>query len=199
MRSTKSVGKRQYRLGQRAETAGQTRRRIIEATLSVHDEQGITRTTVRDVASRASVAPSTVLHHFPRMDDLIQACGELSDALAPMPTPDDLGPPTDPATRVRRMTAGLFEWWDQLGDGWDHLQVDRRTLPRVDEWLREVADRHRRLVVSALVDAKPPEIELVTAMTTRGVWRSLRDSGASTIEAAHRVAAVINQRQEKVH
>jgi AcrR family transcriptional regulator len=199
MRSTKLVSKRQYRLGQRAETAGRTRRRIIEATLSVHDEQGITRTTVRDVASRASVAPSTVLHHFPRMDDLIQACGELSDALAPMPAPDDLGPTTDSATRVRRMTAALFEWWDRLGDGWNHLQVDRRTLPQVDGWLGEVAERHRLLVASALVDASQPEVELVTALTTRGVWRSLRDSGASTIEAANQVAVLINQRQEKVH
>lgn len=190
---------RQYRLGKRAEAAGATRRRIIEGTIAVHDEQGITRTTVRDVAARASVAPSTVLQHFPRMDDLIQACGELSDALVPMPTEADLAPATDRPGRVRRLTATLFGWWEQLGPGWDHLQVDRRTLPRVDAWLSDVAERHRRLVTSALVSADGAEIELVTAMTSRGVWQSLQDSGIGTKEAAARVARLINGSREKVH
>lgn len=165
----------------------------------LHDAQGITRTSVRDVANRAAVSPSTVLQHFPRMEDLIQACGELSDALAPMPTGEDLAPATDRAGRVRRLTSVLFEWWDRLGPGWDHLQVDRRTLPRVDDWLRDVARRHRRLVAAALVDADVAEVDLVTAMTGRGVWQSLHESGVDTAEAAARVARLINQSTERMH
>lgn len=165
----------------------------------LHDEQGITRTTVRDVANRASVAPSTVLQHFSRMDDLIQACGELSDALAPMPTEADLAPATDRPGRVRRLTSALFAWWEQLGPGWDHLQVDRRMLPQVDGWLRDVAERHRRLVASALIHADEEEVGLVTAMTGRGVWESLRNSGIQTQDAAARVARLINGSREKVH
>lgn len=185
------IVRRRYRLAKRAETAAATGRRIVEATLRLHDEQGITGTSVRDVASAAGVAPATVLHHFPRMDDLIQACGELSDALAPMPNDAALGSAEDRSGRIRRMVAALFAWWEQLGSGMDHLEVDRRTLPRVDAWLRDVAVRHRALVAAALGTASEADLALATAMTSRGVWRSMRESGTATSEAAARVARLI--------
>jgi AcrR family transcriptional regulator len=185
------VTKRQYRLAKRAETAAATRRRIVEATLGLHDQQGITRTSLRDVASAAGVAPATVLHHFPRMDDLIQACGELSDALAPMPNESSLGAAEDRSGRIRLMVTALFAWWEELGPGMDHLEVDRRTLPRVDTWLREVATRHRELVAAALGSASDADVVLVTAITSRGTWRSMRESGIDSGEAATRVARLI--------
>ena len=144
------VKRRPYRLGKRAEAATATRRRILEATLTLHDEQGITRTSVRDVAGRAGVSPATVLNHFPRMGDLIQACGQLSDDLFPMPTEAVLVGAQDRTERVRLMAGALFTWWEQMGSGWEHLQVDRRTLPDVDAWLHDVDLRHRALVASAL-------------------------------------------------
>lgn len=185
------MARRRYQLGRRGEAAAVTRQRIVEATLRLHDEQGIVATSVRDVAGRAGVAPATVLHHFARMDDLIQACGELANAMAPMPTEADLAVGADRAERIELMTRGLFSWWERLGPGWDHLQVDRRVLPRVDAWLRDVAARHRQLVAAAVAPAGAREIELATAVTTHGVWRSLRDSGLDTPEAASQVAGLI--------
>jgi AcrR family transcriptional regulator len=183
--------RRRYRLAKRAESAAATRRRIVEATLGLHDEQGITGTSVRDVASAAGVAPATVLHHFPRMDDLIQACGELSNAMAPMPTEASLASAVDRSGRIRLMVAALFAWWEELGPGMDHLEVDRRTLPRVDAWLRDVAVRHRRLVAVALGAASEADLALATAMTSRGAWCSMRESGVATGEAAAAVARLI--------
>ena len=192
--------RRGYRLGKRAQSASATRQRIVEATLTLHDEQGITGTSVRDVAGRAGVAPATVLHHFPRMDDLIQACGELSFALAPMPAEAIFDAGADRASRMRRLTLELFSWWERLGvSGWNHLQVDRVALPRVDEWLREVAEMHRRLVATAIGQAAHSHIEVVTAMTTQGVWNSMRASGIETREAAAQVARLINRSLEATH
>jgi AcrR family transcriptional regulator len=171
--------------------AAATRRRNVEATLELHDAQGISGTSVRDVAGKAGVAPATVLHHFPRRGDLIQACGELSESLAPMPSEAELAVATDRDERIRLLTLVLFGWYEQLGPGWDHLQVDRRRIPQVDAWLRQLAERHRSLVAAALAPADPGEITLATAMTTHGVWRSLRGAGMETPEAAAQVARQI--------
>lgn len=184
--------RRRYRLGKRADAVAGTRRRIVEATISLHDEQGITGTSVRDVAQRAGVSAATVLNHFPTMGELIQACGELSNQLYPMPTPAVLVGAADPAERLRSAAGALFEWWEGMDRGWDPLQVDRRTLPAVDAWLREVEARHRALVAEALGAEAPPKlVALATALTSMGSWRSMRASGLGSAEAAAEVTRLI--------
>jgi AcrR family transcriptional regulator len=184
--------RRPYRLGKRAELAAHTRRRIIEATLELHDQQGISRTTVRDVAGRAAVAPSTVLQHFPRMDELIRACGELSDQLAPMPTEALLADATGRRERVQRMASAMFEWWKLLGPGFDHLRIDRRHIPQVDAWFDDVLRRHRRLAVAALDGNDAGEADLLVALTTADAWSALRATGATPRQAGNRVAQLIH-------
>lgn len=183
--------RRPYRLGKRAEAAAATRRRIVEATLRVHDDQGISNTSIRDVADRAGVAPATVLNHFPRMGDLIRACGQLSDALFPMPTAAVLVGARDAAERVRRAARAWFEWWDGVGPGWEHLQIDRRTLPEVDAWLDDVDRRHRALIGQAAEMNRQASLPAVlTAMTTFGSWRSLKASGFDADAAAAEVMRI---------
>ena len=183
------VKRRPYRLGKRADAATATRRRIIEATLALHDEQGIARTSVRDVAGRAGVSPATVLNHFARMADLISACGDLSDDLYPMPTDAVLVGARDRAERLRLLAEALFTWWDGMASGWEHLQIDRRTLPEVDAWLRDVDARHRALVATALgVVADDASVAIGTSLTSFGSWRSLRDAGMDVSRAAAQVA-----------
>ena len=185
--------RRPYRLGKRADAAEATRRRILEATLTIHDEQGITGTSVRDVAGRAGVSPGTVLNHFPRMGDLIHACGQLSDDLFPMPTEAVLVGARDRTERVRLIAAALFTWWDRMGSGWEHLQVDRRTLPDVDAWLRDVDLRHRALVASALeVEVDEASVAIGAALTSFGSWQSLRAGGMDVARAAAHVARFLS-------
>ena len=61
----------------RASAAAQTRRRIVEATRELHIEQGIAATSWDDIAARAGVGVGTVYRHFPSLDELIPACGEI--------------------------------------------------------------------------------------------------------------------------
>lgn len=163
------------------------------ATLQLHDEQGITATSLRDIAGRAAVAPSTVLQHFPVMNELIRACGDLSTQLVPMPTDSVLLDATDPVERVRRVALALFEWWAQLGPGWDHLRTDRRRIPQVDAWLADVARRHRALAAMALAGGDPARVDLLVALTTADAWGALRDAGMDPQRAAGQVAQLIGQ------
>ena len=199
MRSVKR-NRRPYRLGKRAESAAQTHRRIVEATLQVHDEQGITRTTVRDVARRAGLSPATVLNHFPRMSDLIRACGQLSDELLPLPTDAVLVGAQDRVEAVRFAARAMFAWWDALGSSWDHLQVDRRSLVEVDAWLRDVDRRRRALVAEAAGSgAGASVVSVVTALTSRGAWISFRDGGLDVDGAAAEVARTYRTSRKGMH
>ncbi|MGQ0606850.1 MAG: TetR/AcrR family transcriptional regulator [Chloroflexota bacterium] len=184
--------RRPYRLGKRADAATATRRRIVEATLTLHDERGIIGTSFRDVAGRAGVSPATVLSHFPRMGDLVEACGRLTNDLYPMPTEAVLLGAGTRVERLRLVAGALFTWWDQLASGWDHLQVDRRSLSEVDAWLRDVDARHRVLLAAALeVDAGHASVAIGTALTSFGSWRSLRDAGMNVGQAAGHVARTL--------
>jgi AcrR family transcriptional regulator len=185
------VTPRRYRLGRRAESAAATQRRIVEATLAVHDEQGISGTSVRDIAERAGVAPSTVLHHFPHMDDLIRACGELSANLLPMPSEAFLAGASGAFERVTRMARAMFEWWDGMGAGFDHLRIDRRRIPEVDAWMAELAQRHRALAAAALGDVDDRRVPLLVALTTADAWATLRGAAADPAAASVHVATLL--------
>ena len=184
---------RQYRLGKRAETTAATRRRIVEATLSLHDQQGISGTSVRAIAGRAGVAPATVLQHFPHMDELVRACGELSDQLAPMPTEAIFVGTATVGERIRCLSLALFRWWEQLGDGFDYLRIDRRHMPRVDAWFAVVSGRHRDLADAAFAGADSPKVDLLIALTSVDAWRVLRDAGMDAHRAAEQVAQLFTQ------
>ena len=66
---------RRYGMQKRAEAQARTRERILAATMQLHDEQGVARTSFADIAERADVAPATVQRHFPTLGELVQSCG----------------------------------------------------------------------------------------------------------------------------
>lgn len=185
------MARRAYRQARRAKAAAATQRRIVEATLAVHDEQGISATSVRDIAERAGVAPSTVLHHFPRMDDLIRACGELSEHLLPMPSEAVLAGSSGTYERVARMARAMFAWWEGMGPGFDHLRVDRRRIPEVDAWMTDLARRHQAFATAALGGTGDPRVHLLVALTGADAWTTLRSTGADPAGAARDVARLL--------
>ncbi len=164
--------------------------------MALHDEQGISATSVRDVAGRAGVSASTVLQHFPRMGDLISACGELSGDLAPMPHVGLLAGASNETERIERMATAMFEWWELLGPGFDHMRTDRRRIPDVDAWLVDVGRRHRELAAAAVAD--PSRVDLLVALTTADAWQTLRGPGSDPRLAGVRVARLIGP-ERSVH
>src|SRR4051795_10199971 len=66
--------KRTYELKERARKQAETRRRIVEATVALHQEVGPARTTVAEIARRAGVQRLTVYNHFPDERELFGAC-----------------------------------------------------------------------------------------------------------------------------
>lgn len=56
---------RPYTLKRRAERQDETRRRIVEAAIELHQTIGPAATTVSEIAQRAGVGRVTVYRHFP--------------------------------------------------------------------------------------------------------------------------------------
>lgn len=65
---------RTYTLKRRAERRDETRRRIVDAAIELHQTVGPAATTVSDVAERAGVGRVTVYRHFPDELSLALAC-----------------------------------------------------------------------------------------------------------------------------
>ena len=76
---------RRYRLGERAAQVQATRDRIIEAAIDHYTEVGISAATMREIGSRADVAPGTLRNHFPTREDLDRAIVERLTSEVPLP------------------------------------------------------------------------------------------------------------------
>ena len=106
-----STQKRKYELKARAARQGQTRQRIVEATVALHQEVGPARTTVAEIARRAGVQRLTVYNHFPDLDALLPACTAHWMAEHPQPDLTAAAAPADPAERLRAVLTALYGWY----------------------------------------------------------------------------------------
>src|SRR5919198_6025698 len=95
-----SKQKRPYRMTRRAELEEQTRRRITESTIALHEERGPARTPISAVAERAGVRRSTVYRHFPDEESLFAACSSHWRAANPRPNLARWAEIEDPGARL---------------------------------------------------------------------------------------------------
>lgn len=98
--------KRSYRLKQRAEGQNQTRQKIVDATIQLHQSKGLAATSVNDIAERAQVSKVTVYRHFPDEQTLVNACSGQYFQRHPFPDPESWRQIKNPLDRFRH---GLHE------------------------------------------------------------------------------------------
>jgi AcrR family transcriptional regulator len=127
--------KRKYQLKKRAAKQEQTRARIVEATVALHQELGPKATTISAVAERAGVQRLTVYRHFPTERDLLAACSSSFVASHP---PPDLGAIAthDPADRTRAVLSALYGYYGTTADMWASVYRDKDQVEAVAEALR---------------------------------------------------------------
>jgi AcrR family transcriptional regulator len=193
---------RKYDMTRRASAVAQTRRRIIDATRQLHTGQGIAATSWDDIAARAGVGVGTVYRHFPSLDDLVPACGEVSMQLVALPDPDTAAALFDglqtPAERIARLVREAFEIYER---GSRELQVVRRepeAHPSVAEAGKALEASLSALVVSALepLDADPQDHAVTRAMIDLNTWEALRSAGLDTAATVTAVSGMLTTRIE---
>lgn len=187
---------RDYDMSKRAAAVQQTRRRIVEATVELHGEKGIFGTSWQDIARRADVSVATVYQHFPTLDELVPACGEvLMERLRP-PSPESaptiVGDAGDVAARLERVASELFDFYERGGP---HLDVDlrERELPAMQEWETYLRSTVATFVAEAVkgCEVEPDSIELASAFFDYSTLKALQSRGVSAAVAARAVSAMV--------
>jgi AcrR family transcriptional regulator len=127
--------KRPYRMKRRAELEEQTRRRITESTMELHQELGPARTSISAVAERAGVRRSTVYRHFPDEEALFAACSSHWRAANPPPDPGAWAAIADPAERAEAALRELYAFYGRTEDMYVSLLRDELLVPVVHRLL----------------------------------------------------------------
>jgi AcrR family transcriptional regulator len=131
--------KRKYTLKRRAEQQLQTRERIVDAAMRLHEELGPAETTISAVADRAGVQRLTVYRHFASDRELFSAC--TSKWLAQHPPPDVSGiDATDAGQLTEAVLLALFRYYRGTAPMWIGAYRDLEKVPALAGPMAEFED-----------------------------------------------------------
>ena len=192
-------------MSRRAAAAAQTRKRIVDATLELHGEQGIAATSWDDIAAHAGVGVGTVYRHFPSLDELIPACGELTmQAIAP-PDPSSASglfeDATTPAERVHRLVSEVFGMYERGAQPLRAIRRESDVHPRVAQDRAAFEASLRALVDTALepLDVAQQDRAVARALVDLNTWEALRDQGLGRAESVAAISDMLAARLTPRH
>ena len=122
---------RPYELKRRAERQDETRQRIVEAAIELHQTIGPAATTVSEIAERAGVGRVTVYRHFPDEATLARACSGRYFERHPFPDPESWKAIPDPVERLRTGLEEAYAYHRSTEAMMAHVLADARDHPVV--------------------------------------------------------------------
>jgi AcrR family transcriptional regulator len=193
----KEMSPRKYDMTRRASAVAQTRRRIVDATLELHGEQGIAATSWDDIAARAGVGVGTVYRHFRSLDELIPACGEVTSEVLALPDSQAVPSLFDGLDageeRIERLVREAFAIYERGAPQLRAIRNEPDVHPNVAAVGEEV-----EASLDALVDAalEPFAINrsdraVVRAMIDLNTWDALRAQELGQAEAVTAIAKMV--------
>lgn len=175
--------KRPYRMRLRAESQEETRQRIVEAAVALHEEIGPRATTVSAIAERAGVQRLTVYRHLPDEAAVIRACSSHWEALNPPPEAAAWASVPDPAARARAALQAFYAYYARTSPMWTSVRRDAPDMAPVRAAV-EGFDAHVASIADALADAfgRGKRLRAQARATLRhalafATWRELEDQG----------------------
>jgi AcrR family transcriptional regulator len=189
---------RPYRMKRRAELEEQTRRRITESTVALHEQLGPARTSISAVAERAGVRRSTVYRHFPDEEALFAACSSHWRAENPPPDPRSWAAIDDPGARTEAALRELYAFYGRTEGMYTSLLRDAPVVPIVQRRLGDFYG-YLRAVQDGLMAGRG--LRGRAARRTRAAlghalafptWRSLtREQGLADADAVALMCALV--------
>jgi AcrR family transcriptional regulator len=120
---------RRYTQRKRAATREETRLRIVEATMRLHEEVGPRATTISAIAQRAGVQRLTVYRHFPDETAVFQACTAHWLALHPPPDAAAWAALAPGEARARAALLAFYRYYRDTQRMWHAAHRDEPEVP----------------------------------------------------------------------
>ena len=187
-------------MSKRAAAVAETRERIVGAALELHGEKGIAATSWDDIALRAGVGVGTVYRHFPSLDELVPACGEIAMQAVGLPDPASVPATFDDAPtaaeRIERLVRRVFAIYERGAPALRAIRRESDVHPRVADDLRAIEASLAALIDEALkpLDVTQDQRAVVRALVDLNTWDALRDQGVGTAESVAAVADMLTSR-----
>ncbi len=170
-------------------TVEDTRRKIVEATRSLHEEVGPADTTITAVAERAGVQRLTVYRHFPDQGALFDACSSDWMEDHPLPDPTSWSGIDDPKERLQSALTAIYAYFREGAPMLEQVIRDQDKVPEVAEGMAPVREYMREVAggLSAGWGESADGQRLIRAAVGHalafGTWRSLDEQGLTDDEA----------------
>lgn len=195
-----SSRRRPYELKERAARQAETRRRIVAATVALHQEIGPAATTVTEIARRANVSRLTVYNHFPSDGDLFAACQHEYFTQHPRPDLTATLALEDSKERVRETLAALYRSYRRQEPMTAKVLRDRKRLPALDALLARTLDARHAELANALVAGMPNRKETHAAAALAldfSTWQRLTGQGLTDHAAARLMGEFVSRAGEE--
>lgn len=182
---------RSYTMTARARSVEQTRTRILDATVAVHQERLAAEISLDHVAARAGVSVQTVLRHFGSRADLVDAAIEHAQAAV-------VEERRTPVGDVQAAVHVLVDHYESRGDGVLVLLAQEGT----EQLARRITEQGRALhrawveeVFAPFLD-RPDSgevVDLLVVATDVYAWKLLRrDRGLSRDSTEARITRLVS-------
>ncbi len=182
-----SETKRTYRMRDRAKSQEETRKKIVEAAMRLHEEVGPRATTISAIAERAGVQRLTVYRHFPDETAVFQACTSHWLSLNPPPDPKDWAEIPDGQDRFKAATGAFYGYYSRTERMWTAAYRDVDEVPALQQPMAEIAAFLKSVGDDLITALDPKGINPALAATVRhalqfSTWADLEIQGLSEPE-----------------
>lgn len=195
--------RRRYELKERARRQAETRQKIVDALVELHETVGASRASVNEVARRAGVNRMTVYNHFATEADMVAACTSQWIERHPPPDPAAWAQLQDPGERLTLALEELYRYYRGTRAMWSTAYRDAPLVPA----LGEIMDRTWFALLNAAVDvlcagrgARGRAATRLRAALRLAIdfptWRTLTATGLGDAEAAAIARRLVAQSYE---
>lgn len=179
------MAKRKYTKTRRAEQQDETRERIVEAAVALHEQLGPANTSIKAIAEKAGVQRLTVYRHFPDDTSLFQACTSHYFGQHPPPNMGDWAQIEDAGKRSRAALLAFYRYYRSTEEMFsvayrdiEKVEAIQAPMSQFEAYIDQVRDD---LVASWKVKAKNKKS---LALTLRhclrfSTWVSLKNENLS--------------------
>ncbi len=186
---------RKYSMERRNASIEETRDRIVEATMELHNEKGILATSMQDIAARAGVSLGTVYRHFPSLDELVPACGARTFEVTPPPS-SKVFADLEGGERVRAFFVALYVHYEQARRPYEVGLAEATQIPVLQALMERAIAHQRGICAEATAPLAPSEeaLGLTIAMASFHTWRAFNEAGFSSEAAAALASEIVLSR-----